>query len=61
MKNDIEFIGIVLKINGKKKTINKNKCRFEGWAWTDEECGCSDNGVDLIIDDGKKRYKISLE
>lgn len=63
MKKDvIEFVGVIVKINGEEKTFSKENCEFEGWEWScgDECCGCSDSGVELYLTDGKKRYKLNI-
>jgi len=57
MKKDIvEFVGIVVKINGKKKVLKKNDYYFSGWGYDDDDW--SDSGVDLEIFCGKKKYKL---
>lgn len=58
MKDEVELVGVVVKINGKKKTFKKSECYFQGWEYQDE-CH-SDSGVNLELTDGKKRYKLSL-
>jgi len=60
MKKAIEFVGVIVKINGKKKTFKKENCYFHGWGWEDNETMESDNGVDLNLTDGTKQYKLSL-
>jgi hypothetical protein len=50
-KNNIEFLGVMVKINGKKKFIKKEQLYFRGWEYNDE-CS-SDSGVDLQISDKK--------
>jgi hypothetical protein len=58
MKEKVELVGVVVKIDGKRKTIKKEDCYFQGWEYADE-CH-SDSGVNLELTDGKKRYKLSL-
>jgi len=58
MKNEIEFVGVVVKVNGKRKMFAKEKCEFQGWEWSDENW--ADSGVNLFLTNGKKQYKISV-
>ena len=61
MKKDvIELVGVIVKINGKKKTFIKDECEFLGWECRDEDNYYSDNGVDLRLTDGGKQYRLSL-
>jgi hypothetical protein len=46
-KKNVEFVGVVVKIDGKKKVINKNRLYFKGWEFNDLDY--SDSGVDLDI------------
>lgn len=61
MKRNVEFVGVVIKVNGKQKTIKKENCYFHGWEWSNDDAGECDSGVDLELTDGRKKYKLSLE
>ena len=60
MKDNIEFVGVIVKVNGKKLTIKRENCHFTGWEYTDDDAMESDSGVDLELRDGRKIYRLSL-
>lgn len=60
MKDKVEFVGVIVKVNGKKVIIKKDDCYFHGWEYENEELMESDNGVDLNLTINKKQYKLSL-
>jgi len=57
MKNKVEFVGIIVKINGKKKIFKKGHLYFQGWGFEGEDC--SDNGINVEIWNGKKKYRMN--
>lgn len=59
-KDIVEFVGVVVKINGKKKVIGADKCQFWGWEYHDEDNYCSDSGVELELTYDGKRCKLDL-
>jgi hypothetical protein len=55
MKNDlIELVGIIVKINGKKRIFKTDNFGLQGWAWEDETIMESDSVITLNLKDGKK-------
>lgn len=58
MKDNVELVGVIVKINGKKKVIDIDDCNFHGWEINEEYY--SDGGVDLFVNFNKKNYKISV-
>ena len=60
-KYSIELVGVIVKINGKKKTFRSGDFELIGWAFESEEPGMSDNGIDLKVRDGKKRWKTGID
>jgi hypothetical protein len=59
-KDEIELVGVVLKINGKRKVVKKENLHFHGWEQECEVCG-SHSGVDMTVYDGNKSYSIDLD
>jgi hypothetical protein len=61
MKKDfVELIGVVVKINGKRKIIPLKNCFFDGWEYTNDDLYEYERGLDLTVRYGKKRHKISV-
>lgn len=61
MKNDlIELVGIIVKINGKKRIFKTDNFGLQGWAWEDETIMESDSGITLNLKDGKKVQKTEI-
>ena len=58
MKEKIEFVGVLVKVNGELKTVESNGCYFKGWEWSNDDM--SDSGVDLEVTIDDKYYKLSL-
>lgn len=54
---DVEFVGVVVKVNGKRRVFKKPDCYFYGWECSEYE----DNGVNLVLTDGRKKYKVNVE
>jgi hypothetical protein len=59
MKETVEFIGVVLKVNGKKKTFTKEKVSFSASESECDLCG-SHGSVTLNVYDGKKTLDIEV-
>jgi len=61
MKENVEFVGVIVKVNGKKMTFKKEECCFQGWAYENDDLMESDRGVNLLLTKDKKQYRLSLE
>lgn len=53
---NIEFVGVILKIGGKEKIIEKDKLTFHGWEQECDTCG-SHGGVYLEFHDDSNTWK----
>jgi hypothetical protein len=59
-KKNVEFVGVVVKVDGKEIVVNENYCSFHGW---ETECDCcgSHGGCKVTVIIDKKSYDIGLE
>ena len=60
MKENVEFVGVVLKVNGKKKTFPKEKVYFSASESECEVCG-SHGSIEMSVQDEKKSLDVELK
>lgn len=59
-KKNIDFVGVVVKIDGKEVIVKKENCYFRGWEWEDDNIMERDCGVDLEMTIKENKYTLSL-
>ena len=58
-KDTVEFVGMVVKINGKRKLVKKGQVYFRGWGYENDDW--SDNGIDVEWMNGKRKCKFDQD